>query len=168
MAAWPSGIFISLNAGGILFHNLTTGFRVIFKSLLKGRPASGKLLGPLLSLGRLLFALLLGADRWSGSCRGGSRPVRSCGGRSGRWCGRTGLGRGSTTGGRLDRLIGCGRWRWIRQLWIAATRVGCNDPWVRSLAGGREIEEIHALWYSIGEAQGHGSLAAAVKEVSPG
>ena len=85
----------TLHARSILFRKLSVGFRVIFKPLLKDRPAGGKPFGPLLILRRLLLALLRG-----GECRSGRHGgVHRTGGR----CGRNSFRRGSAIGGRLDR-----------------------------------------------------------------
>src|SRR5690348_3881778 len=101
--ATPSGLNRGLNARIILFRKLSSGFGVIFRSLLKDRPAGSKFFAPLLIFRELLLPPLLGAGRRSGS-RGRVHRARA-GGRCGRR-GRRSFRRGSAIGGRLDRLSG--------------------------------------------------------------
>ena len=72
---------------------------MIFEALLVGLTASGKFLGPLLNLGSLLLALLLGGEHRSGR-RGRRRD-------SGGGCWGSRLRRYSVGRSSLDLLTGC-------------------------------------------------------------
>jgi hypothetical protein len=148
-------ILLSLNAGRVLLHDFASISRAILEGLRLLLPTRCEFCGALLNLRRLLRALLLRAERRSDGRRGRNR-----------------LRGRSAIGSRLDRLTGWVYSRGIRraratrldgsrlQQLVTATRVGCDDSPVRSLARGRSIEEIHAPRRSIGEIHSHRSLAA--------